>query len=253
MTLKFGDLIDCIRPDISIDEYESKAGDNSEVIVVAFYAIEEDAAKDLDEFIEKSSIEVVDVDVSPNPTEDGKFMIFVELKRSEDFFEKLFSIVEEVENLSGKLEWRVTTRQADHAIGLNDEALLSLVDIEDVTPSKDDNEDTTVDLKVEDEDGGEDIEMDDVEESIRLFNTNNIISERVDNKVKLRGLYLDIIDCDSEDFISEAYCYLPVDFADPYECKELRKILGLDWEVTKLKECVALKHYVSGNVIIARV
>lgn len=253
MTLKFGDLKDCINPDISIDEYASKAGDNSEVIVVAFYAIEEDAAKDLDEFIEKSSIEVVDVDVSPNPTDDGKYMIFVELKRSEDFFDKLFSIVEEVENLAGKLEWRVTTRQLDHVIDLNDEALLSAVDVEDVTPAEENDEDTTVDLEIDDVDDGEDIEVDDVEESIGLFNTNGVISERVDGKVNIRGIYLDIVDCDTEAFITEAYSYMPMDFSDPYECRELRKILGLDWEVTKLKECVALKHYVSGNMIIARV
>lgn len=253
MTLKYEDLVDCIRPDISIDEYESKAGDNSEVIVVAFYAIEEDAAKDLDQFIEKSYIEVVDVDVSPNPTDDGKYMVFVELKRAADFFDKLFSVVEEVENLSGKLEWRVTTRRCDHAIYLKDEELLGMVDIEDVTPPVTDEEDTTKDLEVDEVDDGAEIEVDDVDESIKLLNYNKVISERVDGKVKLSSFYLDVIDCACEEYIAEMYSHIPVEFKDSYESNILKNILGLDWEVTSLKECVALKHHVTKNVIIARV
>lgn len=261
MTLKHGDLIDCVYPDISVDEYESKTGDNAEVIVVAFYTIEEDAAKDLDDFIEKSSIEVLDVDISPNPTEDGKYMVFVEMKRAPDFFEKFFSIIEEVENLSGELDWKVTTRSSDHEMPLHDEELKRSIYVADMTPvATEHGEDNTSDLEVDDEsDSDEEVEFDDegvedeVEEAIRLLNHNNIIAEEVDGKVKLFNLYLDIIDCDSEDSIAESFEHIPVDFTDPYECRELRKRLGLDWEVTNLKECVALKHNVSGNVIIARV
>lgn len=262
MSLQHGDLKDCVYPEISIDEYTSKTGDNSEVIVVGMYTIEEDAARDLADFVEKSSIDILDADVSPNPTEDGKYMVFLELKRAPDFFEKLDGIVGEIANLSGKLEWTATTRASDHEMSLYDDELRSAVHVEDMTPvATDDNEDATSDLEVSDDDGGEEIEMDDdvedettdVEEAMFLLNQNGMIAEEVDGKIKLKGMYFEVLGCDTEEWIAEAFEHIPVDFSFSHESKELTKALGLDWEVTNLKECVALKHHVSDNVIIVRV
>ncbi len=244
-------------PMISVDEYESKTGGNEEVIVVAYYAIEEDAAKDLDDFIEKSSIDILDVDVSPNPTEDGHYMVFVELKRAPDFFQKLYGITEEVENLAGKMDWMVTTRSAENEIPLGDEQLETSVYVADMTPvMTDDDEDNSPDMAEEQDSEGEDMEdmdYDEVEEAMSLFNTNSMIAEAVDGKIKLSGIYMDVMDCDTETVISEAYDHIPMDFTESYECKILKKALGLDWEIINLRECVALKHNVSGNVVIVRV
>ena len=56
-------------------------------------------------FLNSSIIENRDVEVSPNPNDEGYYMVFVELDRNDDLAENVFKLVKEVENLSGKLNW----------------------------------------------------------------------------------------------------------------------------------------------------
>ena len=75
--LRPDDLEDLVLPILSIDEYESKIEDDG--IVVGFYTQYKDPANDLNRFIQKSAIDILDSEVSPAPTEDGYFIVFVEL------------------------------------------------------------------------------------------------------------------------------------------------------------------------------
>lgn len=120
-------LKNTILPIISIDEYEPKTGSQEDVIVVGFHTIDEDPAKDLNSFINKSVIDVLDVEVSPNPDEDGHYLVFVELQRDQSFFKKLFSLIRDIENVSGKMDWKVKPYLSDDEIDLNDKALFDYV------------------------------------------------------------------------------------------------------------------------------
>jgi len=118
MGIKHGDLIDTIISKISIDEFEPKTGKSKDVMVVGFNITEESAGEDLNTFINSSIHDIRDVEVSPNPNKDGYFMVFVEMDRNEDCFENVLEIVKDVENVSGKLKWKVRTHLTDeyHAI-----------------------------------------------------------------------------------------------------------------------------------------
>ena len=70
MSLKNGDLAGTILPDVSIDEFEPKAGKDLEVIVVAFYLDDEAPAADLNTFIQRGFIDTLDVEVSPSTDEE---------------------------------------------------------------------------------------------------------------------------------------------------------------------------------------
>ena len=71
MSLKNGDLHGTLKPKVSIDEFEPKAGEDNDVIVVAFYLDDEDPAKDLNTFIQRGFIDTLDVEVSPNTDDEG--------------------------------------------------------------------------------------------------------------------------------------------------------------------------------------
>lgn len=109
MSLKNGDLTGVILPDVSIDEYEPKAGEEKDVIVIAFYLSDQEPAEDLNTFIQRGFIDTLDVEVSPNTDEEGRYLVFVEMSRDDTFPEKFMALLKDVENLSGEDNWDIKT------------------------------------------------------------------------------------------------------------------------------------------------
>lgn len=146
------DLDDLILPMIDIDTFESKI-DNSKVIVVAFYVFDRYPAVDLKVFIERGSVSVLDVEVSPAPTVDGYFVVFVEMDRNHSFPEELVNIVEAVNNLTNVTEWQFKTLGSDEIFDLTEENLKehTVLDPKMVPPSEDDIEDEIDDIEKEEE------------------------------------------------------------------------------------------------------
>jgi hypothetical protein len=120
MALSKNDLRGTIADLISIDEFEPKTGTKSEIIVVAFYAIDESPAKDLDTYLERSHLNLIDVEVSPNPNEDGYYLIFIEMKRNNEFFPTFYSLVKDVERVSDKMDWKISPYLSDNLYELED-------------------------------------------------------------------------------------------------------------------------------------
>lgn len=127
MGLRHLELSEMVLPLISIDEFEPKTGSTEEVIVVAFFCKDELPAIDLDEFIDKSVIEFLDSEVSPNPNEEGLYLVFVEFKRQPNFWMKLRSLIKDIENVTDKLQWRVQPYLVDQLYELHDKELHSVV------------------------------------------------------------------------------------------------------------------------------
>jgi len=61
--LREGDLADLVLPMISVDEYESRI-DKSQAIVIGFYVQDENAANDLNRFVQKSALPLLGTEVS---------------------------------------------------------------------------------------------------------------------------------------------------------------------------------------------
>jgi hypothetical protein len=113
MSLKNGDLKGMILPMVSIDEFQPKAGEDTEVIVVAFYLMDQDPADDLNTFIQRGVIDSLDVEVSPNTDDEGRYLVFVEMSRDDTFPNKFQALLKDVENVSGPMEWKVKTYLSD--------------------------------------------------------------------------------------------------------------------------------------------
>jgi hypothetical protein len=113
MSLKNGDLAGTILPKVSIDEFEPKAGDDADVIVVAFYLEDQAPADDLNTFIQRGVIDTLDVEVSPNTDEEGRYLVFVEMSRDDTFPNKFQALLKDIKNVAGKLDWEVKTYFSD--------------------------------------------------------------------------------------------------------------------------------------------
>ena len=128
MSLKNNDLEGTILPMVSIDEFEPKAGDNKNVIVVAFYLLDQEPAEDLNTFIQRGYIDALDVEVSPNTDEEGRYLVFVEMGRDDTFPNKFQALLKDVENVSGKQDWKVKTYLSDdQEFKFNDPAIYKFV------------------------------------------------------------------------------------------------------------------------------
>ncbi len=102
------DLLNLVVPMVSIDEYTSKIEDDA--IVLGFYVRDEDPAKDLNRFIQKSSVGILDTEFDGTATDDGFYMVFVEIARNPEALIKIKKILESLKTLIGITlnDWQFT-------------------------------------------------------------------------------------------------------------------------------------------------
>jgi hypothetical protein len=98
--LEMGDLKRLIHPELHIDEYKSKMGDDADVCVVSFKVAGKEPSMDLVSFIEKGYDWVLDADVSSGEKEGGDYLVFVELDRNKELPEHIIAIMQDLMNLT---------------------------------------------------------------------------------------------------------------------------------------------------------
>jgi hypothetical protein len=220
MSLKNGDLRGVVLPDVSIDEFEPKAGEVLEVIVVAFYLTDEEPAVDLNTFIQRGFVDTLDVEVSPSTDEEGRYLVFVEMARDDTFPNKFQALLKDVTNLTGDTDWKVKTYLAgtDRSFAFNDPELFNYVVID---PEKYVTKDK--------------FEMTEIDESIRLFFKESLASHLTveGNFVTISGnnrtIITEVVDVGEYDivigrnFLSESAFSVG---KSPHEARVLLSILG---------------------------
>jgi hypothetical protein len=219
MSLKNGDLEGNIMPDVSIDEFEPKAGDEKDVIVVAFHLKDQEPADDLNTFIQRGAIDTLDVEVSPNTDDQGRYLVFVEMSRDDTFPNKFQALLKDVSNLAGKMPWEVTTYLADDRVfAFNDPELFNylILQPDEYVPK-------------------EDFKMKDMKESITQFFKESYISGlTIDdnvvilthNRSKIVAEVVDVGEYDSvvgRNFLGESAFGVG---RNPHEANVLQSMLG---------------------------
>jgi hypothetical protein len=106
--MRAGDLRDLVLPVVSVDEYESKV--DAKAVVFGFYVHDLDAARDLDRFIQRSSLPLIDTDISPAPDQHGYYLVFVEMLNDTGLPKHVEALIREVALVSGTEEWSVSLR-----------------------------------------------------------------------------------------------------------------------------------------------
>lgn len=119
--MRSGDLEDLVLPLLSVDEYESKIDDES--VVFAFYVSEKGAAEDLNRYLQRSPVNLLDTEISPAPDQHGYYMVFVELLRNDQTAKNIADILEEVSPLTNIETWSMHMRGTDHLVPFKQDVL----------------------------------------------------------------------------------------------------------------------------------
>ena len=225
--LKAGDLEELVLPMISIDEYDSKLDDDS--IVVAFYVQDKDPAQDLNRFIQKGAVDLLDTDVSPAPDEDGYFLVFVEILRDAHTPKKILDILDSLTGLTGLTAWKGTFYGHEGILDIDPVNLCEKIRL----------------VSHEDED-----EADQVDESLTEFFRASDLSDLVieGKNVTLQGRFtsvtLEYVDFGTVDVLRESNAVLSqalrLDEAAQSNVSRLTALLGDHWLVEHLHNHVVL-------------
>jgi len=155
MGLEAGNLRKLIHPELHIDEFKSKLGDDAEICVISFKVNGKEPAQDLVNFIEKGYSWVVDADVSSGELDDGDYIVFLEIDRNRELPENVIAMMEDIMRLTEQelSDWRVRyhSNTTDHELTLEDLAEMVPLSPEeyDAKYGNDDQEDLESDAPAE--------------------------------------------------------------------------------------------------------
>lgn len=104
-----GQLRNLVLDTVSIDQYKSKIDEDRNIVVLAFEVVNEGAAIDLSNFIETSSFETEDTEVSASTNTGGNYMVFVEIRRGNKLHETIRNVLEDASRVTEIEAWRFVT------------------------------------------------------------------------------------------------------------------------------------------------
>ena len=98
--LQYKDMVGMMKPTIHIDEFDSKMGDDEDIIVASFFVRSKQAARDLVAWFEKGYDWVLDADQSPGEIRPGRYLVYIELRRRSQAGQHLADAVSDLETLT---------------------------------------------------------------------------------------------------------------------------------------------------------
>jgi hypothetical protein len=229
--MRQGDLEDMLLPLISVDEYESKI--DKSAVVIGFYVGDQDAAEDLNRFIQRSPVEILDTEISPAPDQQGYYMVFVELLNNDKLAGNIEDLLKEIQPLSQVDNWQMHIRGEPDLVPFSDKAISKHV----LPPSEEK-----------------------VEESILAFLTKSVLRDaHVDNnQVVLEGdsgrFELSYVglgpyqETMCEHGLEEAAVGLSLQ--DAARSSKIQTMLGEGWSVSRVGDCDVLHRLDTDMVLI---
>lgn len=236
--LREHDLDKLVIPLVSIDEFESKVDDD--LIVIGFFVKDSDPADDLNRFIQKSPVSLVDTEVSPAPNQDGYFVVFVEVMRDPSFYSKLTTILDEIENLVGIApeDWSFSCYGHDGIFQLTEEKVKVLIRTESIEDLKQKAFDDEL-LEFFKPSVLDNVQLD--ENLLSLFRGSNKITS-------------EIVSFGPTDIVEEAYLGEAVNLSDEANrlCRRWENMLGEGWMVHLIGEHAFISSAYDTNVLVLK-
>jgi hypothetical protein len=100
--MDYHDLKGQINNIVSIDEYSAKMGEDSDIVTITFITNSKLSAEDLVSWLELGYDFILDASVSEGELAQGKWLVFVEMKRRSNVPDKLIEILSDLETLTAK-------------------------------------------------------------------------------------------------------------------------------------------------------
>lgn len=107
--LDYMDFKGQITPELSVDEYQAQMGSDDEIVTCSFIVKGNQPANDLVDWLEKGYDWILDSEVSSGEVSSGKYVVFVETNRRTSAPERIVSMLEDLETLTGLMleEWAI--------------------------------------------------------------------------------------------------------------------------------------------------
>lgn len=96
----YHDLVNQVLPEITVDEYAAKMGDDDEIVTLAFTVKGRQVGEDLVDWFERGYDWVLDAQVSDGEISSGKYLVFVEMDRRTSVPERICELVGDMETLT---------------------------------------------------------------------------------------------------------------------------------------------------------
>lgn len=114
--LDYHDMEGQILPYVSVDEYKSKIGKDSDIVTLAFTVKSKLAGRDLVEWFERGYNFVLDAKLSDGEVSSGKWLVFVEMNRRLNVPTKIVELLDDLKSLSDiKLnDWTITVDDEEY-------------------------------------------------------------------------------------------------------------------------------------------
>jgi len=129
MSIEHGDLERTVHPELHLDEFESKLGENRDVIVLSLKVKGKAPGLDICDFVEKAYEWVLDADVSAGEMSDGDYLVFIELPRDDQATDHVLELMNDLMNLTLQDlgEWRARYRHGQDDHELSSDSLRAIV------------------------------------------------------------------------------------------------------------------------------
>lgn len=121
--LRAKDLKEFVSDLFTVDQYQSKMGEDKDVVVIGFRVREKHPAMDLVEFIETGYSYILDADMSSGEEHDGQYQVFVEIERTEKLPEQLKELMRGVSQLTDNHNWRFRYQKSPKSVEFSEEAV----------------------------------------------------------------------------------------------------------------------------------
>ena len=127
--LEMDDLARLVHPKLHIDEFQSKMGNDSDIIVLSFKVRDKQPAQDLMNFIERGYDFVLDADTSSGELDDGEYLVFVEMERVPAAAEQIEQLLKDITNLTGQKldEWQFQYRKDSTEFDVTEENIKNII------------------------------------------------------------------------------------------------------------------------------
>jgi hypothetical protein len=123
-SLQAGDLKNFVNEVFTVDQYKSKMGNDSDIVVLGFRVKEKYPALDLVEFIERGYSYVLDADMSVGEEHDGQYQVFVELERNPALKRNLRNLLDGISELTAVEDWRFRYQKSPNSVEFNEQSVM---------------------------------------------------------------------------------------------------------------------------------
>lgn len=125
--LKPGDLEGLVLDKFLVDAFKPKLCDEKDIAVVTFLVKQKDPAEDLSSYIAQGHFDLLDVEASTTPDEDGYYNLLVEMNRNREMFDVMDNLLQNITQLVNVKEWHFKPYDYGEYLAWSKENFLSTV------------------------------------------------------------------------------------------------------------------------------